>query len=1040
MWFALAQPCPARSISEPQDPKPITATPQEVIALEPGKPIEREIDGGIHAYTIQLTAGQFLRVIVDQRGVDLVVIAFGPDEKRKARVDSPTAANGPEELLLVAETSGTYRLELRSVEEIATGGRYAGRYEIKIETLRTATLEDKKVLEIFDLNNRASEQAFNAYVHQVNGDYVEALDAYQKSIPLSQATGNREQLVYTWNSMGRIHFLQGNYDRAVEYYGKSLTASEEAGNKTLVANTLHSLSLVYRNVGEFGRALDCAQRVLALNESLGHTRGLAQAHMSLGLTYSSLGDDAQALEHYRKSLALSEGLGSKELIANALDKLASLYNGEGNYTQALEYAQRALKLNEEIKNHRQTIFSAQTLWRIYLQHGDNAQALIYSQKALALSEERGDRQEIARALGGISNSNFRLGNYPQALEAAQRSAAVAGQIGNREILHGALNRLGTCYLYLNQLQNARSAFEQAVDVVESLRSSIAGNEARSDFFAAAAYPYEQDVDVLMHLHKQRPSAGYDAAAFQMSERARARSLLEALNEANADIRQGVDPALLTSERTLQQRLNAAAERQTRILSGKHTEEQTVRLQKEIDALTSEYQQVESRVRQSSPRYAALTQPVPLTISEIQRNVLDADTALLEYALGEDRSYLWVVTPKAVESFELPKRAEIETSVRRVVELLGDGKRWVTNPTIDAVYAMASDELSRMLLPPELMSELKAKRLVIVGDRALQYLPFGALPGPTSKAHIPHQRQTTADRQPLIANYEIVSLPSASALAVLRRETANRPLPTKSIAVLADPVFAATDERVRAAVAQNHQVTNGQSVNATREVSFDQSIKSRALLRAFELGSSDSNSGAPEELKIARLPFTRFEAEGIIGAAPSNQSLKATDFRANLETATSAELAQYRFVHFATHGILNSEHPELSGIVLSLVNERGQPTDGFLRLNEIYNLRLSADLVVLSACQTGLGKEIRGEGLVGLTRGFMYAGARSVVASLWKVDDRATAELMKRFYLGMLRDNLPPAAALRVAKVEMWKQKRWSAPFYWAAFELQGEWR
>jgi CHAT domain-containing protein len=146
------------------------------------------------------------------------------------------------------------------------------------------------------------------------------------------------------------------------------------------------------------------------------------------------------------------------------------------------------------------------------------------------------------------------------------------------------------------------------------------------------------------------------------------------------------------------------------------------------------------------------------------------------------------------------------------------------------------------------------------------------------------------------------------------------------------------------------------------------------------------------------------------------------------------------VHFATHAILNSEHPELSGIVLSLVDERGQPTNGFLRLNEIYNLKLPADLVVLSACQTGLGKEIRGEGLIGLTRGFMYAGAPRVVASLWKVDDAATAELMKRFYRGMLRDDLRPAAALRAAKVEMWKQKRWNAPFFWAAFEFQGEWR
>ena len=406
--------------------------------------------------------------------------------------------------------------------------------------------------------------------------------------------------------------------------------------------------------------------------------------------------------------------------------------------------------------------------------------------------------------------------------------------------------------------------------------------------------------------------------------------------------------------------------------------------------------------------------------------------------------MWVVTPTSVKSFELPKRAEIETIVRRVVGMLSDGKQWATNAQINAQYLAAADQLSRTLLPPALMSQLKVKRLVIVGDGALQYLPFDALPNPTSKVQGPKSgngKQMTGSGEPLIADYEIVSLPSASTLAVLRRETANRPRPTKSVAVLADPVFEATDERVQAATAQGRQVSDGQPTTGTRNVSFDQSINSQALLRALDFKSNgDANGAEPDRLKITRLPFTRFEAEGILKAAPPGQSLKATDFRANRETATSADLGQYRFVHFATHGILNGEHPELSGIVLSLVNERGQPADGFLRLNEIYNLNLSADLVVLSACQTGLGKEIRGEGLVGLTRGFMYAGAPRVVASLWKVDDAATAELMKRFYQGMLRDNLRPAAALRAAKVEMWRQKRWSAPFYWAAFELQGEWK
>jgi CHAT domain-containing protein len=476
---------------------------------------------------------------------------------------------------------------------------------------------------------------------------------------------------------------------------------------------------------------------------------------------------------------------------------------------------------------------------------------------------------------------------------------------------------------------------------------------------------------------------------------------------------------------LQQKLNAAAERQTRLLSGKYTDELATRLQKEIDALTAEYQQVEAQIRRNSPRYAALMQPVPLTVREIQRNLLDADTVLLEYALGEERSYLWAVTTTSVNSYELPKRAEIETVARRVYELLGDGKQWTQSNDVNIQYAKAAGQLSKMLLDP-VAGQLKGKRLVIVSDGALQYVPFGALPSLQEKQKTKTKKQPAAI-EPLAVAHEIISLPSASTLTVLRRETANRIQAAKSVAVFADPVFDNNDERLA-------KVKADQSKNSAQPTNnFN---NSRALLeRAYNL------SDQPNELRaIARLPFTRREAETILAIAPAGSSLKALDFTANRQTVLSHNLSGYRIIHFATHGLMHSHYPELSGIVLSLVNEQGQPVDGFLRLNEIYNLNLSADLVVLSACQTALGKEVKGEGLIGLTRGFMYAGSPRVVASLWKVDDVATAELMKLFYQKMLKEKMRPATALRAAKVEMWKQKRWNAPFYWAAFELQGEWR
>jgi CHAT domain-containing protein len=277
--------------------------------------------------------------------------------------------------------------------------------------------------------------------------------------------------------------------------------------------------------------------------------------------------------------------------------------------------------------------------------------------------------------------------------------------------------------------------------------------------------------------------------------------------------------------------------------------------------------------------------------------------------------------------------------------------------------------------------------------------------------------------------EIVTVPSASTVAVLRRDLAGRPPAPKAVAVLADPVFDRQDPRVSTRQQISQVGHMGELPSHNRDLPMD-------LERSWaEVGSSERGG------KIPRLPFSRREADAIITDALPGNSLKAVDFRANRTTATSPELAQYRVVHFATHGVLDSRTPALSGIVLSLVDRQGRPVDGFLRLWDIYNLHLPADLVVLSACQTALGKEIKGEGLVGLTRGFMYAGAARVVASLWQVDDVATAELMSLFYQGVLKKNLPPATALRAAQVQMWQQKRWQEdPYFWGAFQLQGEWR
>lgn len=387
---------------------------------------------------------------------------------------------------------------------------------------------------------------------------------------------------------------------------------------------------------------------------------------------------------------------------------------------------------------------------------------------------------------------------------------------------------------------------------------------------------------------------------------------------------------------------------------------------------------------------------------------------------------------------MPPRRTIEKLVRRYYQLMTDFGQPPVFKAITEKQAWqhrllreqqtVAAALSQMLLAPA-QALLPSKRLLIVPSTTLSYVPFAALPGVGSqlavagKKTIPNRQPTPDNRHPLIVNHEIIILPSASTLGVLRRASSGRADAPKTLAIFADPVFGLYDERVRPAGATPNLATL-----ARREMTTSDA-------------ASDATSGNDAEaVPLPRLPASRQEAEAIAALVPDSHRKLALDFAACRAAVLDEELSQYRYVHFATHGLLDNEHPELSALVFSLVDRQGVAQDGLLRTMEVFNLKLNAELVVLSGCRTALGKEIKGEGLMGLTRGFMYAGARRVLASLWQVHDTATAELMKRFYQGMLGEQkLSPAAALRAAQIGMWRDTRWHAPYYWAAFTLQGDW-
>jgi CHAT domain-containing protein/tetratricopeptide (TPR) repeat protein len=875
------------------------------------------------------------------------------------------------------------------------------------------------------------------WVYNAMDERQRAIEQHNLALPLRRDVGDRSGEAVTLNDLGRAYDILGEKQSAIELYEQALRLSPADENPEGAGQILIRLGVVHDSTGESQKALDAYGQALGLLEKVGNRRALAAVLNNLGLTHANLGDYDRAIEYYDRALKLCRELELRGGEATTLHNIGLVHRAAGEMQQAIEYHNQALAIHKASNSRSGQSLDLQALGAANHEMGDERRALEFFDQALVLRRALNDRRGEAVTLMSIGVVLAALGETQKAQDYLGQALPLHRAIANPEGEAETLLNLALARHALGEASEARTLLNQSLRLTESIRGKAPGQDLRSSYFAAVQRRYEIGIDLLMRMHQDYRAEGQDLAALELSERARARSLLELLTEGGADIRQGVDPALLAQERTLRQRLNARAEAQTRLLSGKHTEAQTASLTKEVAGLTAQLHDAETRIRTTSPHYAALAQPQPLVVAEIQKQLLDDDTVLLEYALGEKRSYMWLVSLTSVNSYQLPPRAEIEAAARKVYDLLtarqsqtglGDQQRAERIKKAEAEYPTEAAALSRMLLGP-IAAQLGNKRLVIVASGMLEYLPFAALPAPPAEGKI------EADALPLLATHEVIHLPSASVLAELRREIASRQPAAKTIAIFADPVFAVSDPRVGAiskASKKGPAATQLQPVSAqpAKDAAKSEPELARAV-RGFDLSARGD---------LARLPFSREEADSILTFAPSHAGLKALSFDASRVTALGADLGQYRVIHFATHGLLNSEHPGLSGLVLSLVDAAGKPQNGFLRLHEIYNLRLNADLVVLSACQTGLGKQIKGEGLVGLTRGFMYAGTPRVVASLWQVNDLATAELMKHFYRGLFKERLRPAAALRLAQLEMSKQKRWASPYFWAAFVLQGEWR
>ena len=886
-------------------------------------------------------------------------------------------------------------------------------FELRGQVPDSAPANTRRRLEATTLNNLGE-------AHYSLGDLKQAMDFFNRALALWATAGDRRGQALAELNIGYVYYDMGDVEAATAHYQKSLplwTVTDEIRGEAL---TKTALGGIHSFVGERQLALDAHTEALRVFERIGDRQGMAAALNGLGRVHEESNDLKTALDNYEQALQLCQGIGSREFEALAELYVGRVHRAMNDSTAALQHYDRTIAISRAILNRRLQAYAQRGVATIFDSEGQQAKALNLLNDVLRLYRTIGDRRGQAQTLNSIGAIYQHSGHasvaktyFNRALVFNRAGDDRAGEAATRVNIARADKSLGS-------LDQALAEVREAMKIVESLRSSLAQYELRYSYFALMQEYYAFYVDLLMQLYKQNSDQQLVAAAFEASESTRARSLREILTEAKVDIRAGVSPELLGRERELQAQLSARGRYYLRLKNNQRTESEANELEKELRGLTNDYSEIEARIRAQSPRYAELTKPDLPNTKEIQAKLLDDDTVLLEYLLGEEKSYVWVVSNKDLRVYELASRAELEGAARKFYELVTARQPLPDDdePTYEKRVATADGEywrqaalLSNQLLGP-LAAAIAGKRLLLVTDGALQFVPFGALPEPTVA------NDNSGEPRPLILTHEIIDLPSASTLYSLRQQKFRVATADKLLAVFADPVFAETDPRV------------------TRDNRSPSTLKDDGQVVA--VGGSGRDISVANRASIPRLPSTKLEGEAIIGLVPRGQGVMALGFNANRSRVASKELEGFQIIHFATHGVVDTEHPELSGIILSMVNESGSPEDGFFQLHDIYSLKLSARLVVLSACSTALGKNVRGEGFIGLTRAFMYAGAQSTVASLWKVDDNATTELMRQFYGAMLNEGLSPAAALRAAKEKMWRHPRWHHPFYWAAFEIQGE--
>ncbi len=910
-----------------------------------------------------------------------------------------------------------------------------------------------------------------------------ALPAHANTPPVQQTDQAGDAL-----REGRRLLKRGRADQALVQLRNALNLYTNAKNNSGIAAAHNELGELYLRQGQYQVALDHYQKALdgflafdAKKEAVNAAVGLGDDKYNANLMLAKIGDvnyrlgrttDARAA-YDRMVVTKPEGAASK--VGRRFGGLSAIAGGisTGHVSVAAptSAATIALEAKKEFDEYRNSIvYSSYQLGLGRLAYAlndlDGAKknfelALEAAGSSLAgiakLGQVRRFRAAARTSLGDVA---LKQGKFKDATKFYNDAKKGAQDDKRLDLMWPAQRGLGrSLWLQAAQEKDAKKATalrEQAVSnyreslaTIETLRQgSLRADESRTTFLSTIKDVFDEAAiaNAAMAL-VDNPAAGaplsgkaldYASEAFKINEQSRARSLLDLLSETNAAITEGVPAELLKRKQDNLDRQQEIADILTGVnISTEEVKKKPAELDEELEKLQTEYEEIENQIRTASPRYATLTANKPLSLAEVQQNVLDDQTVLVEYALQTDDSYLFAVSKSAVSLFKLPGRAAVDKLAtdlraqlipsqlqRRIVGIdVAEANRGLgvaaAAPTDTAAFVAASNALYNAVLAPA-AAMIGEKRLMIVADGALNYVPFEVLLKSADAGDF-------SSLAYLVKSNEVIYAPSASVVAAIKQQRTKAT--GRAMLIIADPVFNSNDARAK----------KGTAPPADAEV---RGLGIQASVADVTGTTPPASPGAAMEgLPLARLNGTRVEADQISKLAKTSgaQADVWLDLDANEDNITTRDVSKYRIIHVATHGLLNAERPQFTGVVLSLVGNKTH--DGFVRTDEVFNLHLGSPLVMLSACETGLGKEKRGEGVMGLTRAFMYAGAPTVGVSLWSVADKSTADLMTDFYKRLLTggDTTTSSSALRGAQLAMISGKKYSAPFFWAPFVLVGDW-